>query len=484
MTDFLSPLPTSGTFGETPWVTIVGHLARKRFTGRIDVEAHGTHLAIRFHHGFPAAVLSGDDAVPHDKLLDQLVELVKLPDETTWSFHEGDDSLVGKLAGMRTVPVEPLALVLRAIAIAPPRARVQADKTLAAVGKRPLDVKPLPPISVPRALERLTKRLAGGARTVEGLLSASSPEEREKDELYVYALLVAGTLTLASAPTIAKKAPAIAPKAPPAPKLAVKPEAAPAPVIEEKVEPAPTAEEEEAAPVSMPSIPVIRATPSEMPDEILISVTIPPPAVLPAEPALKVDDEGYDARWHADTAAKQYTSGALDACQASLAKALALEPDYPDACALSTWLEVLPAKNPTDDDLAVAVARLGEILKESPRCERAYFYRGVLWKRLGKNLKAAADLDMALEINPNATDVTTELRLLRKPEDPMAKSQKAPATSFEKPKSTVPVDRVAQRRRRMTILGVVTVLLGLVSVYLWLPKPPPADAPTFDWVPK
>ena len=47
----------------------------------------------------------------------------------------------------------------------------------------------------------------------------------------------------------------------------------------------------------------------------------------------------------------------------------------------------------------------------SGRCEKAYYWRGMLYKRLGKNDMAAKDFRRVADLNPRNIDAAREVRL-------------------------------------------------------------------------
>ena len=54
---------------------------------------------------------------------------------------------------------------------------------------------------------------------------------------------------------------------------------------------------------------------------------------------------------------------------------------------------------------------LDQALRLNSKCERAYFYRGMLYKRMGNEKGAYKDFKEAIELNPRNIDATREVRL-------------------------------------------------------------------------
>jgi tetratricopeptide (TPR) repeat protein len=55
--------------------------------------------------------------------------------------------------------------------------------------------------------------------------------------------------------------------------------------------------------------------------------------------------------------------------------------------------------------------RLGKAIMLNANCERAYFYRGMLHKRLQREAAAVKDFRKAFELNPRNLDAQREVRL-------------------------------------------------------------------------
>ena len=89
------------------------------------------------------------------------------------------------------------------------------------------------------------------------------------------------------------------------------------------------------------------------------------------------------------------------------------DPANADYVALLTWIEV-EREGASTDNLPKHMDALDRALKMNERCERAYFYRGMLYKRLNKPEKAFADFQAAAAINPKNIDAAREVYLFRK----------------------------------------------------------------------
>ncbi len=82
-----------------------------------------------------------------------------------------------------------------------------------------------------------------------------------------------------------------------------------------------------------------------------------------------------------------------------------------DYLALVAWLEAMKAENSSHDATEKRIAMLDAAIKLNGKCERAYFYRGMLYKRVGNEKGAHKDFKEAVDLNPRNIDATRELRL-------------------------------------------------------------------------
>lgn len=94
-----------------------------------------------------------------------------------------------------------------------------------------------------------------------------------------------------------------------------------------------------------------------------------------------------------------------------LRRAVQLAPANVIAQALLVWVQVKPASTP--EELAKLVAELDRIIRLDERAERAFFFRGQLRKRLGREKEAHADFVRASELDRNNIDAQREVRLYK-----------------------------------------------------------------------
>jgi hypothetical protein len=92
-------------------------------------------------------------------------------------------------------------------------------------------------------------------------------------------------------------------------------------------------------------------------------------------------------------------------------KALKADPTQPDYHAMHAWLLSLKPEYQAPDKVIECIQELDAAIALSDRCERAFFWRGMLHKRLGKHLMAQRDFKRTVEINPRNIDAAREVRL-------------------------------------------------------------------------
>jgi tetratricopeptide (TPR) repeat protein len=92
-------------------------------------------------------------------------------------------------------------------------------------------------------------------------------------------------------------------------------------------------------------------------------------------------------------------------------KALALDPDQADYLAMVTWLDSQKPEWIGREKTLEKVAVLDKCIKLNANSERAYFWRGMLYKRIDETSKAIKDFKKAAELNPRNLDALREVRL-------------------------------------------------------------------------
>jgi tetratricopeptide (TPR) repeat protein len=245
-----------------------------------------------------------------------------------------------------------------------------------------------------------------------------------------------------------------------------------------------------------PTKPIVATVTSD--DSVDIAVTVPPPVaqiaaaageidVLVSEkppalgPEIRVDADGLDAQSHYERAYKLLSNGAQNDADAALQKAFAVDPHHPDACALAIWLELQRIEDPKEAVLLELVTRLDAIIARAPRSERAFYYRGTIYKKLGKTAKATSDLEMAVELNPRSVSLARGLQLATKTAE---EAEPAKAETVEYQSVVAPSKPSSSSRTRVALLAFFVVALGAVAVYVMLPPRLARERPPdFSWVP-
>lgn len=92
-------------------------------------------------------------------------------------------------------------------------------------------------------------------------------------------------------------------------------------------------------------------------------------------------------------------------------KAMELDDSQADYPALLAWLLALKPDSQGGDATMTSIRMLDKAIKMNERCEKGYFYRGMLYKRLGKGDLATRDFKQASELNPRNIDAVREVRL-------------------------------------------------------------------------
>jgi curved DNA-binding protein CbpA len=92
-------------------------------------------------------------------------------------------------------------------------------------------------------------------------------------------------------------------------------------------------------------------------------------------------------------------------------KAVEADPTQADYHAFLAWLIALKPESQSPEKTAECIALLTKATGISAKCERAFFWRGMLYKRTGKNDLALADFRRAAELNPRNIDAAREVRL-------------------------------------------------------------------------
>ena len=92
-------------------------------------------------------------------------------------------------------------------------------------------------------------------------------------------------------------------------------------------------------------------------------------------------------------------------------KAMDDDPTQPDYLALHAWLIALKPENQSPEKTLHGIQMLERAIAMNEKCEKAYQWRGMLFKRIGKIELAVRDFKRAVELNPRNIDAAREVRL-------------------------------------------------------------------------
>jgi tetratricopeptide (TPR) repeat protein len=92
-------------------------------------------------------------------------------------------------------------------------------------------------------------------------------------------------------------------------------------------------------------------------------------------------------------------------------KALEDDATQPDYLAMLAWLVALKPESHTPEKTSESIQMLERAIAMSDRCEKAYFWRGMLYKRVGKSELAVKDFKRAVDLNARNIDAAREVRL-------------------------------------------------------------------------
>ncbi len=92
-------------------------------------------------------------------------------------------------------------------------------------------------------------------------------------------------------------------------------------------------------------------------------------------------------------------------------KAVGADPTQAGYHALLAWLVALKPENQSPEKTAECVKMLDRAIALNKKSEHAHYWRGLLYKRLGKNDAALKDFKLVTDLNPRNIDAAREVRL-------------------------------------------------------------------------
>lgn len=96
--------------------------------------------------------------------------------------------------------------------------------------------------------------------------------------------------------------------------------------------------------------------------------------------------------------------------EASARQLASADADDADAHALAAWASTF-AGEASEETLRAAVSTLDRAVNRDRDCERAFYFRGLLHKRLGNNPQAFRDFSRVVHLNPKHVDAQREVRI-------------------------------------------------------------------------
>jgi tetratricopeptide (TPR) repeat protein len=101
----------------------------------------------------------------------------------------------------------------------------------------------------------------------------------------------------------------------------------------------------------------------------------------------------------------------VDKAYELVSKARRLDPEQADYLAMMTWLEAQRPEWLGREKTLEKIAVLDRCIKMNPNCHRAFFWRGMLYKRIDEPRKAVHDFRKVAELDPRNLDAQREVRL-------------------------------------------------------------------------
>jgi curved DNA-binding protein CbpA len=92
-------------------------------------------------------------------------------------------------------------------------------------------------------------------------------------------------------------------------------------------------------------------------------------------------------------------------------RAVSLDPEQADYMALLTWLDSHKPEWLGREKTLEKIGVLDRCIKKNPHSSRAFFYRGMLYKRIDEGSKAVKDFRKVVELDPRNLDAQREVRL-------------------------------------------------------------------------
>ncbi len=240
----------------------------------------------------------------------------------------------------------------------------------------------------------------------------------------------------------------------------------------------------------------VDTTPQTSLHDLLGSFAPPPPAVgsMPPlatgdaarAPALSEDElieRALESQRFLRSAQANIAKGDVRSAEADVARANELDLQE-EGRVLEVWIRAQKPENQDETGTRGGVNELDAILAANPSCERAYFYRGVLNKRLGQIDSATSDFEQSLALRPGGNDTTAELRLLRSRSHENQAAHRSPQSASSGVAAPVVAAKPASppdpRRNRKILIALAVALFVAVVVQTLMNKKSSQGVPLDD----
>jgi tetratricopeptide (TPR) repeat protein len=140
-------------------------------------------------------------------------------------------------------------------------------------------------------------------------------------------------------------------------------------------------------------------------------------------------------------------------------RCVSLDGEQADYLATLAWLDAQKPESLSKEKTLEKCLILERCIQRNPHCERAYFYRGMLYKRAGEASKALKDFKKASDLNPRNLDAMREVRLhnmrggASKPPGPMPGTSGSGAAAGSGPRGSKGQSKQAESESLGGLLG-------------------------------
>jgi tetratricopeptide (TPR) repeat protein len=112
-----------------------------------------------------------------------------------------------------------------------------------------------------------------------------------------------------------------------------------------------------------------------------------------------------------EAAQKCLAQNELDRAERLARRATKVQPDAGPPLALLAWIEAMKPANQSPDETKKRIGMLDRALRVDDKMEQAFYWRGLLCKRIDNHNGAMQSFRKVVEINPKNMDAVRELRI-------------------------------------------------------------------------